>query len=156
VACIEQLQQRTQKEDDCISSRIQVLGTEPLFFLTICRQCIEAPCVDACITGALRQAVIGVMLNDITCIGCGMCTMACPFGAIWLNKDREKSVKCDGCPNHAIPPCINACRPEALQLEQKARIAGTHRRRSSEKMITIERRVDGPETSSYMTHGGNG
>ncbi len=112
--------------------------------------------MDACITGALRQALINVELNDLTCIGCGMCIMACPFGAIWLNRNRAKSVKCDGCPNYAIPPCVNACKPGAIQLEQKARIAGTHRRRTSERMITLERWVDNPETFSYLAKGGNG
>lgn len=47
-----------------------------------CHQCLDAPCVKACPTGALfvDQENGNVRLVDKdTCVGCGFCLTACPF-----------------------------------------------------------------------------
>ena len=47
-----------------------------------CMHCTQAPCVAVCPVDALftRQDAI-VQVNKDTCIGCGYCLYACPFGA---------------------------------------------------------------------------
>ncbi|HUH98035.1 MAG TPA: 4Fe-4S dicluster domain-containing protein [Anaerolineales bacterium] len=53
-------------------------GTMPLQ----CRQCEVAACVAVCPVRALTYKSDSVLLNESLCIGCKMCALACPFGAI--------------------------------------------------------------------------
>jgi len=53
-------------------------GTMPLQ----CHQCDYAACVAVCPVRALTYKDNTVQLNEIVCIGCKMCGLACPFGAI--------------------------------------------------------------------------
>ena len=62
--------------------RLQVihtaLGTMPLQ----CRNCDDAPCEKVCPVKAITFENRSVQLNESVCIGCKMCALACPFGAI--------------------------------------------------------------------------
>ena len=53
-------------------------------FAIQCRHCDEAPCIEACMTGAMhRDPDTGAVLCDQDkCVGCWMCIMVCPVGAI--------------------------------------------------------------------------
>ena len=53
-------------------------GTMPLQ----CRQCDDAPCEKVCPVKAITFEDHAVQLNEAVCIGCKMCALACPFGAI--------------------------------------------------------------------------
>jgi carbon-monoxide dehydrogenase iron sulfur subunit len=81
-----------------------------------CQQCDEAPCVYACLTGALtRDAVTGVVLMDEErCSGCWTCILVCPFGAMRRDTNQSKTVKCDLCPGEDMPVCVTHCPNEAL------------------------------------------
>ena len=47
-----------------------------------CMHCADAPCIAVCPVDAIYQREDGVVLvSKKTCIGCGYCFMACPFGA---------------------------------------------------------------------------
>jgi formate dehydrogenase iron-sulfur subunit len=47
-----------------------------------CMHCSKAPCVAVCPVDALYHRPDGIVaLNKETCIGCGYCLYACPFGA---------------------------------------------------------------------------
>lgn len=48
----------------------------------LCRQCEDAPCAQVCPVRAIQQDGDAVVLNETLCIGCKLCAMACPFGAI--------------------------------------------------------------------------
>lgn len=57
---------------------------------TMCMHCEDAPCVKACPTGATTQTPEGVVIMDYeTCIGCGACVEACPYGQRHLVTDDE-------------------------------------------------------------------
>lgn len=47
-----------------------------------CRHCDDAPCIKVCPVEAIRQTGDCVQLNESLCIGCNLCAVACPFGAI--------------------------------------------------------------------------
>ncbi len=47
-----------------------------------CRHCEDAPCAKVCPVGAITHQDGMIQLNENTCIGCKMCALACPFGAI--------------------------------------------------------------------------
>ncbi|AGF77844.1 Fe-S-cluster-containing hydrogenase subunit [Desulfocapsa sulfexigens DSM 10523] len=47
-----------------------------------CMHCSDAPCIAVCPVDCIYQRDDGIVLHDKeTCIGCGYCFMACPFGA---------------------------------------------------------------------------
>ena len=81
-----------------------------------CRHCQEAPCVDACISRALKwdsQANLVTHARE-TCVGCWMCIMICSFGVIGREKDAKVAIKCDRCTERDAPACVEACPSGAL------------------------------------------
>ena len=81
----------------------------------VCQQCEKAACADICPVQAIsRDADTDAMVVDEDlCVGCQMCVVACPFGAITLDKDRRQAIKCDLC-GGAEPWCVRFCEPGAL------------------------------------------
>ena len=74
-----------------------------------CTQCDEAWCLHACPVEAIKvDAATGakVVLEDV-CVGCKVCTIACPFGTINYVQDTGKVQKCDLCGDD--PACVDAC-----------------------------------------------
>lgn len=47
-----------------------------------CRHCEDAPCAKVCPVVAITHGEDMIALNESICIGCKMCGLACPFGAI--------------------------------------------------------------------------
>ncbi|MCP4993471.1 MAG: 4Fe-4S dicluster domain-containing protein [Gammaproteobacteria bacterium] len=79
-----------------------------------CTQCADAWCKNACPTGAIQinSATGAKEVSDGTCVGCKVCTIACPFGTINYNPDSGKVIKCDLCGGD--PACAKACPTEAI------------------------------------------
>jgi Fe-S-cluster-containing dehydrogenase component len=86
-----------------------------------CLHCEEPACVTVCPTGAsYKRAEDGIVLvNPETCIGCKLCSWACPYGAREYDYDDGVMKKCTLCidriynENFAeedrIPACVMAC-----------------------------------------------
>ena len=58
------------------------------------------------------------------CIGCRLCMMVCPFGAIRVTtvpvngREKRAAIKCDLCVDHLEgPACVEACPTKALSLK---------------------------------------
>lgn len=103
-------------------SRILVEEQGHLSFALQCRHCEDAPCLDACITGAMhRDEETGAILCDEDkCVGCWMCIMVCPFGVIKRDMEGKKiASKCDLCLGEEIPVCVANCPNEALVYEKE-------------------------------------
>jgi carbon-monoxide dehydrogenase iron sulfur subunit len=83
-----------------------------------CSNCADAPCVEACPTGAVfRDASVPVVrINETDCIGCGACVRACPFGAVDMNEARGVAIMCDLCGGK--PVCVHHCIYGALSFGQ--------------------------------------
>jgi carbon-monoxide dehydrogenase iron sulfur subunit len=83
-----------------------------------CRHCKDAPCLDACSTGALRKdpETETVIYDDSKCITCWMCVMICPFGIISPSSERGMILKCDRCFDMEGPYCVEACPTDALMF----------------------------------------
>lgn len=64
-----------------------------------CTQCDEAWCLKACPVDAISiDLVTGAkVVSEDTCVGCKVCTIACPFGTINYVQDTGKVQKCDLC-----------------------------------------------------------
>ncbi len=109
------------------------------FIPRLCMQCQDAPCIDACPTGATYRGEDGLVLIEYDkCAGCKYCLLACPYGARCFNEEKggyygavltpaEKLgyqkhrlgvvEKCDFCLDSLKqgqePACVRVCPPKA-------------------------------------------
>ena len=85
-----------------------------------CMHCEDADCVTVCPTGASYKREDGIVLvNQETCMGCGLCAWACPYGARELDADSGTMKKCTLCVDRIYdealpererqPACVLAC-----------------------------------------------
>jgi Fe-S-cluster-containing dehydrogenase component len=86
-----------------------------------CLHCEEAPCVTVCPTGASYKRVEDgiVLVNAEACIGCKLCSWACPYGAREYDEDAGVMKKCTLCvdkvynenldPRSRAPACVSTC-----------------------------------------------
>ncbi|HQH49585.1 MAG: 4Fe-4S binding protein [Caldisericales bacterium] len=97
---------------------VELAGTRP--YPLRCRHCDDAPCVTACMTGAMHfDPETGMVNVDYDkCIACWMCVMNCPYGGVLPNEDYTKVLKCDRCLDVPIPACVDACPKDALVYEE--------------------------------------
>lgn len=88
-----------------------------------CRHCEDAPCVSACISGAMyKDKESGlVLVDEERCISCYTCIAACPYGLIKKYTSKQKGIiKCDMCYEKAsIPVCVSNCPNGALVYEEE-------------------------------------
>lgn len=86
---------------------------------TGCHHCKDAACVEACMAAAMyKDRETGqTRHNKDKCVGCWMCIMSCPFGALTRKKEEKIVVKCDLCPDREMPACVEACHSKALFLD---------------------------------------
>lgn len=97
-------------------ARLVVEKRAAVSFAWQCRHCEDAPCVSACISGAMSKDETGrVLVNEERCVGCSTCVAACPYGAVMTLYPQESLVvKCDLCQGSEIPACVQHCPNEAL------------------------------------------
>lgn len=112
-----------------------------------CHHCEGAPCAKVCPTASIGRGEDGcVRIDEHQCIGCKLCALACPFGAIrmggtgiagvagtayphcdlpeelhpllrWQIGVAQVAVKCDLCERDPRGPrCVEACLTNALRL----------------------------------------
>ena len=86
-----------------------------------CLHCEDAPCIMACLTGAMhRDPRTGAVVADSErCMGCWTCVMVCPYGAIVRNVADHHVVKCDLCPDLDTPACVANCPNAALSIVEE-------------------------------------
>ncbi|MCK5445114.1 MAG: 4Fe-4S dicluster domain-containing protein [Rhodospirillaceae bacterium] len=78
-----------------------------------CMHCDNAACVTVCPTGAsYKRAEDGIVLvNTDKCIGCKLCSWACPYGAREFDEDEGVMKKCT--------LCIDRIYNETLDIEDR-------------------------------------
>jgi DMSO reductase iron-sulfur subunit len=85
-----------------------------------CNHCMDASCIKVCPVKAISRRPDGLILIDQkTCVGCGMCVKFCPYGAPQFNAGARKMQKCTGCYDRVdaglAPACAALCPTQALQ-----------------------------------------
>ncbi len=68
--------------------RLRVMRAENATAPVACRHCEDAPCARVCPVNAITREEGQVQLNETVCVGCTLCAIACPFGAIAFNGSR--------------------------------------------------------------------
>ncbi|THB75787.1 MAG: 4Fe-4S dicluster domain-containing protein [Desulfobacteraceae bacterium] len=105
----------------------------------LCRHCEDAPCINACIAGAITRSDDNtVITNDDKCIGCWTCVMVCPYGVIGRDKSVRKAYRCDRCPDLEIPACVSACPTEALIYQEVDQYSKSVRKNVARELVTKE------------------
>lgn len=100
-----------------------------------CQQCDVAACMNICPTGAitLEEATGAKIIQYTKCIGCKMCMLACPFGAISVDPIAKKVIKCDLCGGD--PTCAKFCPTKAIEYVT-ADVYGLTRQREAVKELS--------------------
>ena len=97
-------------------SRIKIFSfhDEGRFVPYTCTQCDEAWCMHACPVEAIviNKATGAKEVREDVCVGCKVCTIACPFGTVNYNASTGKVVKCNLCGGD--PACSDACPTQAI------------------------------------------
>jgi len=118
---------------------IKLLKHGSAYVPVICRNCEDAPCVAACMSGCRQRNGKGRVMTDYTrCIGCWMCIMNCPFGAIERVEGEHVAVKCEGCLDRDFPPCAAACERGLLDCGDIQDLARAERKRAAVRFLTGE------------------
>ena len=89
---------------------------EMYFHNLSCQHCENPQCMSVCPTGASVKKDDGtVQIDRETCIGCGACLTACPYGVRYLNADTQVAEKCNLCQDilddtaDGLPRCVSQC-----------------------------------------------
>jgi len=98
--------------------RVRVEGRGNASVPLQCRQCLDAPCLNACLTGALDRdpETQMVVIHEERCIACWTCTIFCPYGVIYPWPEWKMALKCDRCNYMEYPVCVDVCPTHALEL----------------------------------------
>ena len=105
-----------------------------LMMSDVCKHCDNAPCQEACPTGALfRTEFDTVVVQQDICNGCGYCVPACPFGVVDVNEFDGKAHKCTLCYDRLKgglePACAKSCPTNSIQFGELPDLARTRAQR---------------------------
>jgi len=111
-----------------------ILYTFPVY----CLQCEDPRCAAVCPVKAITRDDNGISFVDQNkCIGCKLCEIACPVGAIAVHADPGISLKCDFCKGLDGPACVEYCFTGAIQLLPSARVGMILARLNAEKFLEL-------------------
>lgn len=123
--------------------RLFVVVADELSAPVQCHHCVDAPCRNVCQMSAISRVNGRTVVDTARCVGCKLCLMACPFGAIefvplpagtrpifpgekanveeWKTRRFQRASNCDLCVHRANgPACVETCPEKALALVNPA------------------------------------
>lgn len=125
--------------------RLHVVKNLNVSSAATCHHCEDAPCVNACPSGAIVYRQNSVQVEQERCLGCKTCMVACPFGAMdVVTVPAERTFagislttgvkalaqKCDLCIDHeGGPACVSVCPTDALHVVDRNVVEDTLRQR---------------------------
>ncbi len=101
-----------------------------------CRQCADAPCAGVCPQHGISVVDGVVSVDKERCIGCKMCMVACPVGAITVRAGR--AAKCQLCIERPEgPACMQVCPAKAFTLVRPETMRNEVRRRREQCLVAM-------------------
>lgn len=96
--------------------RVHVVGIMEADVPLTCMQCEDAPCAATCPVNAFywNRSTGALCIDRETCVNCGACIQACPYGAIYEHEGSQTPIKCDLC--NGDPLCVGYCVSGAISL----------------------------------------
>lgn len=96
-----------------------------------CNHCADPACMGVCPTKAMHRTDLDLVAVDVQrCIGCGYCTISCPYHAPSIDPELRRSSKCDGCGERVAaglaPVCVEACPLRALDFGEIEQLRAAH------------------------------
>lgn len=154
IACVVAHQDSdTALSPQTFKPRLNVVISGKITTPILCRQCDDAPCVNACPNGAIVYSHDSVQVQQERCVGCKSCVVACPYGAMSVvsvpavqaagvmftsQRMRAEAHKCDLCVDRAEgPACIPSCPTKALHLVDREKMAQTLRKRQEQAALNL-------------------
>lgn len=133
---------RNAGESNPTRSRIRIVRYERAgkfhnYVPMVCQQCSDPLCMEACPVNSIsRNKETGAMIVDAeTCVGCKVCSMACPIGGVSIDPTTNVAFKCDLCGGD--PECVKYCEPEAIKFVPKDKIDISLKRAKSERLSEL-------------------
>lgn len=99
------------------SSSVKIIREEESgkTFAILCQHCREPVCVEVCPTRAIEKGEDGIVrIDNMFCVECGLCTIACPEAGPLVEPGTGKILKCDLC--EGDPLCVKHCPEQALSF----------------------------------------
>lgn len=115
-ACMKACVKNAYTRGRLSKSRLDVLTLDSGKMPNQCRQCDDAPCANVCPTATLRIVNNCVEVHEELCIGCKLCTLACPYGAINIDAQTPPSIKMDDDINLEVG-CMSGLKSIALKCD---------------------------------------
>ncbi len=96
--------------------RVNIFDEEASYAPYTCLQCDEAWCMTACPVNAISvdPRTGAKVVLERHCIGCHLCTIACPFGTVFTTPKTDLAAKCHLCGGE--PACAVSCPTKAIEF----------------------------------------
>ncbi|ACR70409.1 4Fe-4S dicluster domain-containing protein [Edwardsiella ictaluri] len=86
--CMAACSQEHQAQGLQAQPRLTLVKTSHESAPQMCHHCEDAPCALVCPVNAITRQDGAIQLNESLCVGCKLCGIACPFGAITLGGSK--------------------------------------------------------------------
>ena len=119
-------------------SRIGIMEYNGRYLPIVCQQCALAPCEEVCPLEAIEKREEIIYLDGSKCIGCGLCALACPFGAITMGDIAHKCSLCIERDEECA--CVKACSKRCLEVVDINDIVFKRRNKNLEIMGKLKKK----------------